>query len=725
MSIIYLKELKELLNTYQVLKQVPYIVSSSSGLFNTYTAWSMSFWIRIPYQPTYGNLVILQNNFVNFKIILNAGTKQLNVYVNNVILAAMTLVDLNAHFIYVTYTGSTAITYLDGTMFQSANIAACGSGCSGTQHIITSGLNYVSMLKYYNGEASPFTKVQSEQACVISSQVNNFYFIPPIGFCEQSTTDPLHAYCRSPLLCNGHCSSYSTFDSNTRTFVSGSLQCDNGYQPPDCTTACSRVDPITGLCLDLVKVYANGLTPLGSFCQFTADYQLNMNLQSNQLFATGREYLYLVTIHIPLGTVGSVVGSGGCPQLSFTSFGSNGLLALFQNTATQESNIQVFYGPVAYYNDPSNVECIPACCNANTDGKLISVPALTSNSLPIPQCGNMTVTVSVLTSVIPINKYTLCTSLSGDSLAAAVVTGNNQQNANLISAVQTIVNTAQLQQLAAQTAISVALINSQIAQAAANNATAAELLTLLNLRSNILAAGSTINFNYTNFPNFNLSGPAEAALAQAEQQLAAINAAEDQALAYTRESAALGALVSGELANASSSIKNTLNNLIQNQAFIGAIKYIDPSYNGPGGIGDFLSTFGNWVGGVAQGAVSGTTGFFQNAVGGIFGGLSSGIGGFFGSIISDLIPLLIIVAVAYVCYWLYQKNQASSEEKKRKKERKDEEDDEERRDLVRRHRAEEQQQQQTVTRSTTPPVVAQKATSGRWYNSGRRGAGYP
>lgn len=695
-------------------------VGSAFGLFNIFVSWSISFWIRIPNQASYVNLVTLQNNFVNFKITLNPSTKQLNILVNSVVLAAITLVDLNAHFIYVTYTGSTAIAYLDGVLFTSANIAACGSGCSGTQYSIASGLNYISMLKYYNGEASPFTKVQSEQACMISSTVNSLFFIPPIGFCEQSTVDPLHAYCRSPLLCNGHCSAYSTFDITTRTFVPGSLQCDNGFQAPDCTTSCLRVDESNGICIDSTQTYANGLTPLGFFCQLTGDYQLTMNLQSNQLFASGRQYLYLVTIRIPLGTVSSIVGSGSCPQLTMQNFGTNGLLAIFQNSDSQEANIQVFYAPNIYYENAGSVECVPSCCNANTEGSLISIPAFASSNLPIPQCGNMTVSVSILTSVTPQNSYTLCTALSGSSLTAAIVTGNNQQNALLVSTVQAYVNTAQLQILAGQTAISTALINALIVQASLNNATNIQLLNLLELRNEILAAGATVNFNYSGFATVNISSGVSSTLNNAQQDLNNVNNALALANQYSQEAAALNALITNQLNNGSAQVKDTINNIIETQTLLAAIQYINPSYSGTGGLGDFLSTFGTFVANTATSAVSGTTGFFQSALGSVFGGLSSGIGGFFGSIISELIPLVIIVAVAYVCYWLYQKNQASSEEKKKKKDRQDEEDEEERRDLVRKHRREEEQQQTTTP--TTPAV--QKPTSGRWYNSGRRGA-YP
>lgn len=663
-----------LLSTSSFDSLYPQSLGTITQLFQGTQAWSVSFWIRLPQNPIYGTLVRIFASSTLFKLSISA-TQLLSITVNNQIVATMFFNDLLAHFVYVTYSGTTVVVYLDGQLYGSPIGVGYGQGGTGNPALaITPGLNYISMLKYYANEASLPSKIPTEMTCQLDITLPLGSFVPPIGFCEQSTLDPLHGYCRSPLLCDGHCSAYSTIDNRTRTFVVGALNCDDGFQTPDCKKPCARIDPNTGRCIDSSQIYANGPTPLGSICQLTGTSQIEMSLPTDMMYAAYRNFIYSVEIQVPLGTVTSQIGSGGCPQLSFTSFGTNGLLALFQNSAASETNIQVFYGPTSYYLDPTNVQCLSSCCNANTQGKLLSIQPHTAGSVQISTCGNMTIVFNLLTSVSPVNTYSLCSSVSGDSLAAAVVAGNTQQNANLVSTVTTIVDTNSAQLFLAQQAYAVALLNAQILSASLRNASEAELLNLLILKNTILADTTYVNLNFTSVPLINISAGVNNNLATAQNDLnAAANnlAAEQQILTNLR---LLQAIVAAELANSTANANALVDSALALQARWQLILALDPAYSGDGSLADLGSALGNFIKNTATGVVEGAEGIVQSGLNSIFG--SGGIGGIFSGLIQWLLYGAIAILIIFLIYKLYQ-CYSNRDKSKKKKQKTDDADDEE------------------------------------------------
>lgn len=633
----------------------------ASQLFTT-AAWSMGFWIRLPASVSTGQYVLLQNQHTSMKVALNSVTQLLDISVNSVIVASINVQDLDSHNIYISYDGSAVISYLDGKLFGSAVAVTAGSWAPATSSMnFTQGLNYLSMMKRYN-RALTANEVFAEMSCQIDSTLSTRSFVPPIGFCEQSLTDPGRGYCRSPLLCAGHCSGYSTIDNSTRTFVVNARNCDDSWADPACVTKCARVDEATGRCVDLAALWAQAPVPLGRMCQSMKDNKVEMNLASMRMYETARQFLYQVTINIPTGIITSVVGSAQCPKLDLMDFGNSGeLLATFTNQDTTESNIRVFYAPVVYFNDPVNVECRSECCNANTNsGQLFSIPAGTSASMRVPQCGNMTLVISRLSSVQNVNQYTLCSTLTGESLIQAVNSGNLQQNANLISSVKfTIDNTAE-SLFEFQKNTNLLTINALILQAGYQNATVAVLEALLRVKNQVSAA-TYLTYN-TTWINFNLSAIVSAELDAAKTELDNARTGLANAQSYLDQIPVLGALINS-LADSNRADITALNNTIAAERV--ELKGLIDSI-GSGGIGDPLSAIGGAIKSVVTGIIDDGKSLLQKGLD-VFGLGGGGILGTIGSIISTLINVAIIAAIGYAVYLFwgseFRKNMCKSKKK--------------------------------------------------------------
>ena len=615
----------------------PQALVGASSLFTT-TAWSLSFWVRLPVAPVAGQYLMLQNQLTTVQVSLSA--LLLKIYVNGVLVASLNVYSQQlSYMVALSYNGATLTTYLNGVIQSGVSVTA-STGAAGTLVNNTSN-NYLSMIKFYPNEALTSTQANNEMLCMVEQPVLPGFFVPPIGFCEQSQADLGHGYCRSPLLCAGHCSAYSTIDTATRTFVPGALNCDPGYQVPDCTKQCTRTDPATGVCIDLTNLFAAGPVPLGSICQDALHYQIEMNTATSRVTETARRWLYWATINIPSGAVTSIVGAGACPKTTLTPFGNTGaLLASFLNTDTQETNIRVFYAPTTVYTD--NAECTPSCCNANTIGQLFSIqPGLTA-SLEVPQCGNVTITIARLDSV---NTYVTCSTIEGDSLLQALYSGTNLQSATTIASINAIVQPVANNLFDYFQAVQLANINSQILNAGFRNATNGELDILFNIRDTVLAQTFT-TFNSTGFaPLANLTSLVDAEVAGLQAQLAAAALKLAVAQGLEAQIPAMLSAVYAQLNNESSATAATLKGLFalqQQESLQGAF---DINFNP-------LNEIGNVITGAAKAVVKAGETAVDTALGaaGLLGG---GIGGFFGALINILIYVAIIAAVVYAAYWIY------------------------------------------------------------------------
>jgi hypothetical protein len=650
-------------------------VISANQLFVSATHWSIGFWIRLPpISPTAGQFVFLQNAHTTFKISLNGITELLDLLVNEIVVASINVQDKLSHNIYIVYNGVNVLTYLDAQLFGSAVAVSPASSSSSTSSItVTSGLNYVSMLKYYDGKALTANQVDSELHCQIDNSLAIGSFIPPIGYCEQSTTDPLHGYCRSPLLCAGHCSAYATIDNATRTFVVGSRNCDDGQQTPDCIKQCSQIDETTGRCVNTLALFRQSPVPLGSICEEAKNYQIYMNVAEKKLHEIGRQWLYSVTIQIPTGQVTSIIGSGGCPQIELQDFDESGqLLASFTNTDTLESNIKVLFGPTAYFDDPNNVECTSDCCNANSNGLLYSIPAGVTNSLVIPTCGNMTIMYSRLTAVTPVNTYSLCARLSGESLQLAIDSGNTRRSPVLLSTVNTVVNTAADRLWQIQQSIAVNQINLMLQQASDRNATDGELRLLLELKNQVINS-TRLTYN-TTFINFNLTGIVDEDLDRAKTQLAAAQKTLDAANTINAQIPVIQLVIDAISNNVTSTLQQVDDGLLGVLVRLQLLKITSSSsfgvedfFSGVGnGIVDVGKAFTGFVAHTAEAVVDEGKSVLDKGLNSIFGGLGS-IGGFFSELIKMCIYLAIIGGGAYAVYYLWKKHKAKQEQKQQYK----------------------------------------------------------
>lgn len=639
----------------------PQGVVSASQLFRD-SSWSIGFWIRLPaLVPVTGDYILLKNVQQSFRITFNSATQFLDISLNGVVASSINVQDSLTHYIVVAYTGSNAITYLDGHLFGAAVAIAPGStGTSVSSSVITPNLNYVTMLKYYSGAVTN-DGVVNEMKCQIDSSLSVNSFIPPLGFCEVSTIDATHGYCRSPLLCGGHCIAYGVIDSTSRTFTASTRSCDSGYSlNSGCTKKCARIDSTTGICIDVVSPYASAPIPLGRMCNDLYNNRVTMNTATNILTQIARKWLYSTTINIPSGIITSVIGSASCPKITLNSYGNTGrLLATFANLDSVETNIRVYYGPTAYLNNPNDVECNPSCCNFNSgQGVLYSIPGGVSNSLIVPACGqNMTIIYSRLTAVSPAYVYTPCATLQGDSLQLAVASGNALQSSTSLISIQTIVDQSALNLFRIQQNMAVTVMDALLLAAGLQNATTTQLAIYKSIRDNF--ANATV-FNYdTSDLTFNLTALVQPGIDQVNQALIAVKKsieAADQANALIP---VLQILIDALQRNLTVVVEEVNNSLLGSLFRLNMIKAMgggadfnlgdlfNDAVSGVGAVGKALT---NFVAGTVKEAVDAGKDLIHSAMDGIFGS-----GSLLGSFFSTAINVVVLAAIGYAIYFVVTK----------------------------------------------------------------------
>src|SRR6185437_12340623 len=104
-------------------------------------------------------------------------------------------------------------------------------------------------------------EVLSEQQCQVESVYDANFIInatdwqngwfTPIGFCVLTSPTATTALCRTPSICSGNCVVNAVYDHNSRIFTPTVHICDMGYEPSGCIAPCARMDPTTGMCLDI------------------------------------------------------------------------------------------------------------------------------------------------------------------------------------------------------------------------------------------------------------------------------------------------------------------------------------------------------------------------------------------------------------------------------------------------------------------------------------------
>lgn len=661
----------------------PQGVVGANELFNT-PSWSIGFWIRLPASFTTGEYVLLRNALTSFRIVLNSVSGLLDLYVNGIVVASINVQDRDAHSIYITYNGVNTLVYLDGKLFGSSVAVNINTGGAGSVVSIVNDLNYVSMLKFYPSVVLNPTQINDEIRCVIDINIKTTSFVPQIGYCEVDKKDPMHGYCRSSLMCAGHCSGYATIDNSTNTFTIGSLNCDDGYKEPTCVKRCARIDDNTGRCIDLDNIYAAALTPLGYICNLARDYQLIMDLANSRLYQIPRQWLYLTTVQVPTGLVTSIIGNAACPKVEVIDLGAGELIVTLENTADVESNVQVKYAPNTYIADPNNVQCVGSCCNFNTLGTIYSIPPHLTYSLKVPTCGEMFIQISKLGIVNNVNEYEPCSTLTGTSLAAAVQTSEIKRTSNTLTGVKLLVDTASDHLFNIQQKMATASFDALLIQAIRANATDAELNTLLQVK-NAITQSNVLTFN-TTFNEINITGIIQSKLATLKNELVIAQTNIDQSNGLLKNIPALQAIIDAMLVNSTKTLADIQKTILANLVALTIIDAMKPNY---GNVGEVIGKgIVDGVGGIAKVAVDGALGLahagvslFDKVLDGVgLGGDGGGlIGNMFSGILKTLMQLLLPVAIIYGCYllWKYRKSICSSNKKKKKKHKQEDEDDNE------------------------------------------------
>ena len=291
------------------------------------------------------------------------------------------------------------------------------------------------MVKYYPGVLLQPASITSEMKCQYDSSIlASTAFVPPMGYCEL-LSDGIHAYCTQPLLCAGHCTSYSTYDNNTGTFAPGALECYNGYAAPTCLTTCLRTDA-SGLCLPDLQTTATGVVPYGTMCNLLKYYQCSVNYATNIMTCYRRQWYLESTSIVPNGQISQIIGAGGgCPATAWAPY-TNGQADLVLTAINQATAyIVVTYAPELYYN--GSISCDPACCNIV--GLSISVDPSTPYNLQVPQCGAMQVNIYENNNPPLTNDLTPCGQYNAASIASAIQSASS----NIPLGIQTTLVTVQ------------------------------------------------------------------------------------------------------------------------------------------------------------------------------------------------------------------------------------------------------------------------------------------
>jgi hypothetical protein len=422
------------------------------------TLGSISFWIT---SNLYLNAADIEYiNLVNSMMVLsvsisNTGGARLKISLCGLACDTFTsdinadIVNDQAHFYTIVYDGTTMNVYMDGSLFGSKSnpTRTTGGSTSLTVASITK-VGVASMIKVHPNAILTASQVLTELQCQLNTNViTSFHYQPPVGYCTiiNNATVSNNAYCRTPLMCNGHCAALATFNTTTSIFVPSRYVCDDGWALPDCTTRCKRVDVISGQCLDLLDesdAARSTQVANGQWCTLMKFYKIYTVLVGSPpvrtLVLEPRRWLYQASVTVPEGEIISVVGNGGCPITTFQAAADGGIVLEMKNEGTEDSNVLVLYGSPEQINGDDPCLDNDPCCNVV--GTAAIVPARgVFNAIRIGDCGNVTMRVYLNTIFGPTD---ICSDRNAESINAEIGSASTEPAFVVSHYVNTQVNQA-------------------------------------------------------------------------------------------------------------------------------------------------------------------------------------------------------------------------------------------------------------------------------------------
>ena len=613
-------------------------------LFPLSSFWTLAFWVRIPYVAINTDLIEYYQGSTTLRVFFDntIGQFVLKLVINNVLTVPVNVYDGNAHYVSIIYSNvanpASVSVYLDGVIIFTGTATPRSPTLSATPFVDAS--DYITMIKYYPGVALQPTSIVGEMNCQYDkSNLPSSAWVPAIGFCEL-TGDGIHAYCSQPLLCAGHCSAYSTYDSSTGTFAPGALECYNGFAAPDCLTTCIRTDA-SGLCLPDVQTTATGLIPNGKWCNLLKQYQCSMNHATKIMTCYKRHWHYVFQSIIPNGLVSQDISAGGCPSSQWAAYTDGTASLVLSNPLVTPIYVVVVFAPELYYN--GSIPCTLPCCNLQGISATVSTGVV---NVDIPQCGPMQVTIYRNNNPPLLNDLTQCgLPMSADSIAASIEFASTKVPLGISTAMTVVSNTI---------AVAMADSLSSMAQrlddllifATASGASSTQILSALQTDKANLAAFKFANNNITiNLVDdsilqvniSNLIAQNTASYQQVADNVLSVNFILNQTANLTQVVAKF--ILAMQAATNASEELNALAELV--------------TANGlsvTAGGNAFLNTIGGVVKNVADGAAKAAVAA-EGFVGSLFGG--PGIGGLGGAILNFLLPFIFIAIIIGIIWLIY------------------------------------------------------------------------
>lgn len=365
----------------------------------TSTTLTLSFWVQ-GHDRSSPNVELLKLHVGSAELsILYLGGSSISVAINGASAVVEAYDDLS-HFIGVVIDQNTAQVYLDDA-FASAFVIPASSS-TGSQFV--SNVDSVFQVKVFAGRALSATEMLSEALCSVQAVETASALSAPIGYCTiNSAATQGYGYCRHLSLCAGHCSVYAFVDAAAGTFSAIEDVCDAGYGRPSCLTKCSRVDPITGACLDVALAKAVGLTPGSTLCTTLNNYKMSVNPSRGTFTLTPRVWQYTVSLGVPNGLIANVINSGDCPIVEIFPTVDGSYNVLLENVNTQPSRVNVIYAPVAVFT--AGAPCESPCCNLALDNP-ITISGRSSFTLNIPSSGCGDISIAIQQSINQFDPFT-------------------------------------------------------------------------------------------------------------------------------------------------------------------------------------------------------------------------------------------------------------------------------------------------------------------------------
>jgi len=616
------------------------------------SSWSISFWFR----SHSGQVLNIRG--VHGSVTATLSGSSLVIIVNGVAtFSAPDVLDSEAHFFVVTYNAGiqTAVAWMDN--FQLGSSATNVAALSSSSYALSA---TVWMIKLYSTALTP-AQVSTEMNCVFdSTRLDRQDYLPPIGYCAidmpYSTTK---GYCRHPMMCNGHCSAFSTIDQSTGTFVASLNECDDGWSAPECVTPCSRIDDTTGQCLSKIQTVASGLIPNGKWCQLLKHFQVSADENTHTLTLTSRFWVEEAQLSVPSGTVTQVINSGGCPVTKPNALSSSTFSISMVNQGNLEIQLKAILLPDNVFNPPPGtpaVACRLPCCNLL--GADVIIPAFSSFPYNLPDCGLMTVVLQIPASINNGNQASNCSVYTGTMFRQAF---EQASASNIDVNTQLAIATAQSETnaLLANTLTDVFLqmMNLLIIQANISGDNGAFAQLLLAQKEQL----AQTSFNPTaiagNFTNpFNLNDGITELLASSQQNLQQANDGLSQQTAINQQLNGLNVQLNTLAGERGANLIQLQAGLVSLQNSIYATLNLTENHSGSisllGFISDVASAAGTAASAVVTTAAHAGSTILDDGLN-LLGVGSSGIGSLFSGLLKTLVYVAVIVLVVYIAYKLF------------------------------------------------------------------------